>query len=175
MKIARISPTTTARNSTPSKTRHSEKRDCVLDFRVLDFRFPNNNSPIPSPNNVTGSAHTASVNHSPALLGWRGQDITSRLNAAIPLNARYQAMKRRSLMKSAGCRVDSTAHQCAFSQFGPKPTSASSGTLSCAMSAIMRGTSVRTHSTSDSGSSNTSSSCTCMIIWMPGLCASSSF
>ena len=106
MKIARISPTTTARNSTPSKTRHSEKRDCVLDFRVLDFRFPNNNSPIPSPNNVTGSAHTASVNHSPALLGWRGQDITSRLNAAIPLNARYQAMKRRSLMKSAGCRVD---------------------------------------------------------------------
>jgi len=57
--------------------------------------------------------------------------------------------------------------QCACSQFGPTPTSASSGTFSCATPAIRRGISPRSQSTSASGTSNTSSSCTCMIIFVP--------
>ncbi len=57
--------------------------------------------------------------------------------------------------------------QCARSQFGPTPVSATSGTFSVATPAINSGSFTRTSSSSASGTSSTSSSCTCMIMRVP--------
>ena len=65
--------------------------------------------------------------------------------------------------KSHYAGSNSLTLQCAFSQFGPTPTSTASGTSSFATPFISLGSSVVTDSTSESGTSSTSSSCTCMI------------